>query len=192
MEKYNIPEPNSLDSMEGVEKTKQLIWDEKRLQVDGIGDKLGLGIDEGIKDTVIAFNVLDINTSGSHEGKIDRYPIPYIDIECKNIDELNKKLEEAKTEEEQNLILKEIIRGNLIERKKIATLLEEFYIARKVPFEVQIGIQTLARGWSRIQSQGAELQEVETDPVAKRNKLDVFKKEMQAFTDFLKNKFFNS
>ena len=181
MEKFN--------SMET--KSKEEIWQQKRLEIDGIGDKLGLGIDEGVKDTVTAFHVLDINTTGSHEGKFDRYPIPYIDVECSNIYELNERLDNAESEEEKEFILKEIITGNLKERQKILTYIEEFYKDREVPFEVKIGIQNLARGWSRIQSQGAELQEIETDSDLKKKRLELFQKEMHEFTEFLKNKFFN-
>lgn len=171
-------------------KSKEEIWQQKRLEIDGIGDKLGLGIDEGVKDTVTVFQVLDINTTGSHEGKVDRYPVPYIDVECSNIYELNEGLDNAESEEEKESILKEIIIGNIGERRKILAYIEEFYRDREVSFEAKIGIQTLARGWSRIQSQGAELQEVETDSDLKKKRLELFQKEMHEFTEFLKSKFF--
>lgn len=76
------------------------------------------------------------------------------------------------------------------ERQKIYTYIEEFYRNREVPFEIKIGIEALARGWSRIQSQGSQLQEIETDPELKEERLKLFQTEMQEFTEFLKSKFF--
>ncbi len=45
-------------------------------------------IDEGIKDTVIALQLLGLQTTSSHEGKLGRHPIPYIDIESMDAEEL--------------------------------------------------------------------------------------------------------
>lgn len=60
---------------------KHAAWDSKRREIDEIGDKLGRGIDEGVKETVVALNMLGFNTTGSCEGHFDRlYLTPYIDF----------------------------------------------------------------------------------------------------------------
>jgi hypothetical protein len=50
---------------------KKAAWENKRAEIDQIGDRLGLGIDEGIKDTVVVVNLLGINTFMSCEGHLD-------------------------------------------------------------------------------------------------------------------------
>ncbi len=171
---------------------KEKMWQEKAAEVKQITDKLGLKIDEGIKDTVTSFQLFGINTTSSHEGKIDRYPIPYIDVESNNISDLEEKLNTLTSDHESEIenLENEIMRRNLEERKKIIPLLEEFYKNRDVSYEARIGIQSLARGWSRIQSQGADFQTVEDDKNIKRKRLEQFQEEMKEFTEFLKEKFF--
>ena len=62
---------------------KQAAWEAKREEIDDIADALDLGIDAGIKETVVAFNMLGFNTSGSCEGHLDHgLSTPYIDIEA--------------------------------------------------------------------------------------------------------------
>src|SRR6266496_3065265 len=62
---------------------KQAAWEEKRKEIDQITDALGLGIDAGIKETVVAFNMLGFNTSASCEGHLGHgLSTPYIDIEA--------------------------------------------------------------------------------------------------------------
>lgn len=198
---YNLsmnPEnPSTHISSERIHQEKEQGWQERLKDVDQLADKLGLGVDEGIKETVAAFHVFEINTIASHEGKIDRYPVPYIDVESADIAELDRRLEGLEdkegeeSEREAESIREEILRRNLAERKKIIPLLEEFYSERKVPYEVRLGIDSKARGWSRIQSQGAEFQEIESDDAARKQRLRLFQEEMRAFTDFLKGKYFN-
>ncbi len=198
---YNLsmnPEnPNTHVSSEHIHQEKEQGWREKLRDIDQLADQLGLGVDEGIKETVAAFHVFEINTISSHEGKIDRYPVPYIDVESAGIVELDRRLEgledkeDEESEQEAESIREEILRRNLAERMKIIPLLEEFYSERKVPYEVRLGIDSRARGWSRIQSQGAEFQEIESDEAARKQRLRLFQEEMRAFTDFLKHKYFN-
>ncbi len=169
---------------------KERIWQDTLKKVGQLVDSLGLGVDEGIQETVAAFHVFNINTTASHEGKIDRYPIPYIDVESTEAEELFKKLEVNK-EVDKKSIRDEIFSKNLEERKKIIPLLEEFYSDRKVPYEIRIGISSLALGWSRIQSQGGDFQEIEKDASVQKKRLEQFQEEMKAFTDFLKKKYFS-
>jgi hypothetical protein len=197
MEKFNIQNPeeqNSSPQESGTRQEREKIWRDKALAVEQITDKLGLEIDKGIKDTVIALQVLGINTTSSHEGKIDIYPIPYIDIESTGIESIKEKLKLLRPDQEaeSEVLEDEIMRRNLEERKKIIPYLEEFYRGRDVSYEARLGIQSLARGWSRIQSQGADFQKVETDEKLKEERLKEFQQEMKAFTEFLKGKFFEN
>lgn len=177
--------------------SKEKLWQEKSKEIDIITDRLGMPIDEGIKEMVIALQLLGINTTASHEGKLDRHPIPYIDIESSDPEKdiLEEKSDELfdsdrnKNEEELNIIDKKILRLNLEERKKIIILLEEFYQNRKVPFESRLGLHVGARGKMRLQSQGADFQEIEEDEKIKAERLKAFQDEMNAFKDFLKQKF---
>ncbi len=73
---------------------KNKIWAKEKASVDKITDRLGLKIDDGIKDCVIALRLLGLNTTASHEGKIDRYPIPYIDLASPNIGKFMEKRDE--------------------------------------------------------------------------------------------------
>lgn len=183
---------NTVPSAEQVIEDRIKKWQEKLANVDKLADGLGLGIDEGIKEAVVAFHAFEINTTGSHEGKIDRHPVPYIDVESPDIEELSKKLdklEDGGTEDEQDGIRDEIFRKNLEERKKVIPLLEEFYSERKVPYEIRLGITSMARGWSRIESQGADFQEIEKDEEIKKQRLHQLQEEMHAFAEFLKNKY---
>ena len=60
-------------------KEKKQIWKDKLKHVDEITDKLGKHIDEGIEETVGILHLFGIPTFSSHWGKIDRYPVPYVD-----------------------------------------------------------------------------------------------------------------
>lgn len=62
-------------------KQKLSVWDAKRQEIEGITDKLGRGLDEGIKETVVAFTMNGLNTTASCEGHLDHGdPTPWIDI----------------------------------------------------------------------------------------------------------------
>jgi hypothetical protein len=154
-------------------------------------DKLGEPIDEKIKDTVIFLTAFEINTTNSCEGHLDKGTGgPYIDIESKDIPELEKKIEEVKGNEvEEEKTTKEIERKNLEEREKIMTLLEEFYKDRKVSYDRHLIINPMARNWSRIESQGIDFQEIRTGDI-KKEKLSEYQKEMSDFTKFLSDRYF--
>lgn len=80
-----VPESETPPSTEIAQK--QAAWDAKREEVDSWGDGLGLGIDEGIKDTVVAFNMEGFNTTQSCEGHNDPdrgLLTPWVDITALN------------------------------------------------------------------------------------------------------------
>ncbi len=190
---------SSDSSKELLKKEKR--WEELGLEVDNITDRLGKKIDGGIKETVIGLNVFDIPTTQSCEGH-EKWGTggPYIDVESTGNKELDKKFhqliesdDKSETgEEELDRVRSELKRNNLIERKKLAVLLQEFYQLRNSPFETRLIIRPYALGRSRLESQGVEFQEIEENIEEKKQRLKSFQEEMQAFQDFLKLKFFES
>jgi hypothetical protein len=183
---------NEMQSLKNQEKANA--WNQKATEIDQVGDRLRKRIDEKIKDAIIALNLLGINTTASCEGHIDwATGGPYIDVEALGTGELKKALKkerEEKNEEKEDEILDEITHKNLEERKKLIPYFEEFYQGREVSFSNRLIIQSLARGWSRIENQGVDLQKLEA-PEIKEQKLQEFQKEMADFTEFLKGKFFS-
>jgi hypothetical protein len=179
-----------------IEKQKRL--EDARLEVEQIVDALGKHIDEGIKEGIAVFRASDINTTGSCEGHDDHGTGgPYIDVESKELDVLQKKLDTLPQHEDpeaddpqREAIRHEMLVKNLVERKKLAVLLEEFYSDRPANWDARLYINSLANGWSRLESQGVEFQDIETDPSKKKENLGRFQYEMQDFIAFAKKKFF--
>src|SRR5690349_16200383 len=74
-------------SQEQTGREKQVRWNQRKAEVEGIPD-----IDEGIKETVIALNVLGVHTVMSCEGHLDRGGAPWVDIRAPDVDELRDKM----------------------------------------------------------------------------------------------------
>ncbi len=90
----NSTNTNSNISSKQANPEKQQRWQAMEKEIDSITDGLGLGIDPGIKTTVIVLNLLGFKTSQSCEGHIGRgLPYPWIDFETENqeIADLNTK-----------------------------------------------------------------------------------------------------
>jgi hypothetical protein len=91
---------------------KKQRWDEKALEVSSWGDALGLGIDAGIKDTVIVLNLLGFTTQQSCEGHLNHgRPYPWVSfvIDDAELEVPRKKwedLEDAVTAAETAIIAK--------------------------------------------------------------------------------------
>lgn len=191
---------------------KEVNWQAMSDQINGIGDKLGMGIDEGIKEPVIALNLLGVNTGGSCEGHMPipghNSPYPYIDVEAKETNELDKKergaskiLNEKLTEKadpalieklsiEHLGLLTELRRANLAETEKVINLLAQFYATRNTPFSTLLIAKVEGAGNCRIKPQGGDLQDLEESPEKKQEKLHEYQEEMKAFSSFLKSKYF--
>jgi hypothetical protein len=73
-------------------------------------------------------------------------------------------------------------------RLRLLGLLAAFYEQRRVPFERQLIVQSRSDGKSRLESQGADMQEV-LEPSARQQKLADYQQEMQDFTTFLKQRY---
>jgi hypothetical protein len=64
---------------------KEAAWVKEKQEVESIRDAMGMGIDEGIKEVVIALNLLGFKTAASCEGHVDEntghgLPFPWIDV----------------------------------------------------------------------------------------------------------------
>ncbi len=58
-------------------------------EIESWGDRLGKGVDEGIKETVAIYNVMELPTSASCEGHFENeaehgFPVPWVDVEAPN------------------------------------------------------------------------------------------------------------
>ncbi len=162
-----------------IEKEQKYV--ETRHKVEAITDKLGEGVDEGIKETVTALLANGLSTSQSCEGHIggrgEGYPWVEICVpEPNGWEEDEKKQEEWKTE-------------NLKQQKRVVDIFSEFYRERNTPFDARLNFRYIgAFGEFRIQSIGSETI-VLVSPDEQKQKLEEYRKEMADFTEFLKNRF---
>ncbi|KKR70126.1 MAG: hypothetical protein UX21_C0031G0005 [Microgenomates group bacterium GW2011_GWC2_45_8] len=180
---------------------QEIQWKKVRAEVEEMADALGEGIDEGIKETVIAFNINEIPTSQSCEGHFEDgsdhgFPAPWVTISAPNEPEWRYK------NEEETLEYKKWYEENKKLFAKVEVLLKEFYTGRDVPEEVRIIIDKMDNVFDvhnggkffipndRKERLQTELTEEERQRIPKV--LKNCQKEMQDFTDFLKKKYFSN
>jgi hypothetical protein len=166
-------------------------WQKVRQEVKStFVDKLGMPIDRGILDTVAIMRLLGINTRMSCEGHIDRsLHGPYIMFASAKAVELEKQIEELKEkgqdEEVQRLKL-EAGRLNILERDKLVKYLDKFYASRLVPYNQRLIIMSVSPTFvGYLYCQGSE-RALGASKTAREKILAMSRKEMKAFTDFLK------
>ena len=182
---------------------KQYQWEQKLKQLETLGDGLGKGLDNGIKEAVAVIQLFGILTRQSCQGHLNwGDAAPWIDIDLpldiyalgqrrrELVDQLDS-LEEGTAEfeevsQEERLMWHEERRLEALELKKTFVLLEEFYRERHVPYDERL----IMDGRGRLTNQGSMLQPGEDE--ARRGKnLYRYQREMKAFTEFLKQKFFS-
>ena len=178
-----------------IQTQKEQRWKEVENEFSGVTDRLGREIDEGILDTVVALNVLGINTIQSCEGHMDHGTgAPYIDVAAKDTKDLETQLHETFGKEDiretANKLIGEITRRNLLEQAKLLEHLLSFYQHRQVPYDRRVTIQSFGLGVNRLESQGAALQEIVT-PEVKQQRLQRYQEEMREFTKYLKETYFS-
>lgn len=171
-------------------KSAELInWEQKRAEVEKITDGLGRGIDEKIKEAVTAFRVHDFPTSQScegHNGEEEGELFPWIEIYPPEPEGL-----EEGDEKEQKEKRRAWTAENLKQQKKMMELLAEFYQSRNAPFDARLIFDCIgAFGGFRVQSFGAEMMKLLSDK-ERQEKLELYRKEMNDFAEFLKDKYFN-
>ena len=169
-------------------------WGELAEKFSHVTDKIGMPIDEGILETVVALNARDIPTSTSCEGHLDHGELyPWIDIgipsfvrddtpETTKILELRRRLIELRREQDEDIKMQQLQpeseKLELQQRYKLFGYLTEFYKKREVSID---RIITFDRGC--IQSQGGDyLPLLSEDERAK--KVNEYSEEMRDFTDF--------
>jgi hypothetical protein len=181
------------------------------MHVTRMTDKLGKDIDPGIFETVVILNLLGIPTTQSCEGHLEHGTgAPWVDIEDTSASAQSKEVGQlfskaAQAQREQTHSVEEIIhlfdqahqarqavkQIHLAVRQRLIDYLAAFYKNRHVPYDVQLVIQSRdTTGRSRLESQGADFQEI-APPEIKQRKLLEYQEEMRAFTAFLKEKYFS-
>lgn len=218
-----------MNNNEHTQPEKENLWRNKLKELSGIGDKLGLGLDAKIKETVAILQLLNINTSGSCEGHADRaLAAPWIDIDApnepdenfigenkiyqKHANKYNLSFEDVKyavhldvwrkayNEAEKNGRNPELItwrRKNQSLKQKLEILLKEFYQNRTINKDNKIEIEVYGVGeTNRLHNGGDDYGKLVTDMPLKQQeelpkKLKERQSEMIAFTEFLKEKYFN-
>lgn len=179
----NWKAPERESNMEKSEKQKR--WDELMDEVEQIADRLGHGVDVGIKETIAPFKTQDFPTSGSCEGHVEGehgLPYPWVDVEV-------PEPEGWKDDEEKQAEWK---KENLVERKKMMELLSEFYDKKNTPIDSRLVFENHGIfGAFRLQSMGAETMDLLSEGELKEKYIQ-YKQEMDDFTQFVKDKFFQS
>ncbi|HWS83276.1 MAG TPA: helix-turn-helix domain-containing protein [Ktedonobacteraceae bacterium] len=177
--------------------SKNQVWQDLEYQMRRTVDGLGKRIDAGIMDAVVALNANDIYTVASCEGHLDwGAPYPWIDVESSDprVDALEQQIAELlyegkKGSEEVKQLYLEVKHMHYQEELKIVAALDAFYQHHPLDYDRHLVFLHETRGGCRVQSQGADTQEVRTLD-ERAAKLKEYQAEMQAFADFLKRQFF--
>jgi hypothetical protein len=149
-----------------LDSVKEAQWNKMKAQVDDWCDGLGMPIDEGIKKSVIVFNLLGFKTDASCEGHLNwGCQHPWIDLSVKDITELKW--------------------------KELKALLQQFYAQKKSGddhFQRTLVLIPIEDGHSnivfyRLRSKGGSCSSKEKKSSVK--KLKAYQDEMLLFTDFL-------
>lgn len=159
---------------------KEQLWNAERAKARRVTDRKGKHIEKGIIEIVIAMWMHGFTTRGSCQGHINRgAPFLWVDFLTVTPKDLkNPSVQKAWTEE------------NMALRKKMFTLLAEFYRHRRGPFDVRLCLEPRSIfGGFRLQSQGALLIPALT-PKERTRKLFLYRNELGAFRYFLRRKYF--
>jgi hypothetical protein len=115
---FDPPSPLSPDKSD---KDPEVIWKQKRAEIDKIVDGAGRGIDEGIKETIVALNLNGISTAASCEGypNVDdagQRPWPWVLVQASDEPAerfIGQQAALRKTAEEHNMTVEELERSEL-------------------------------------------------------------------------------
>jgi hypothetical protein len=175
-----------------VELEKEKSWEEIVARVNQIVDGRGMGVDEGIKETVAVFLVHGFTTISSCEGHLTKegeeergLPYPWVEVYAPEPEGWKDAEGKEKERLEQEWRIK-----NFEQQRKMMGFLEEFYKERETPFDARLVFDRVGElGGFRVQSFGAQMTAI-LSPEEKKRKLLLYQKEMKDFTEFLKNKYF--
>lgn len=170
-------------------------WNNLEKQFKWATDRIGTHIDPGIMETVIAMNAVGLYTVASCEGHLDHgCTYPWIDVSLEEAKDLAQKiimlLHAGKREDEETQRFMKEHRALLLQAEYgLIEQLNLFYQHHPFNYDRHLSIWRFGNGQPRLQSHGAEYQQFrEFDE--QTVKLKEYQAEMQAFTDFLKMRFF--
>ncbi len=179
----NLSSSNVNESFKSAQKIK---WAQKLKEIEKITDGLGKGIEEGIEETVVAFNIHGIPTSQSCEGHVDLHTEDYQPAMAPWVEIYPEEPEQEGWQHNDQLREKVEIESDRY-LAKVTNFLREFYANQQVPADVKLVIDPIAYGF-RVQSKGLEDLKDPNDK-DQQEKAKKYKEEMERFTSFLKEKF---
>lgn len=170
-------------------------WSRIEIRVNSITDRLGLGIDNRIRESIVALQVLGFVTTASCEGHVKHgLAAPWINIGKKVPREILIKKREAKGYLNDNDAekIRSVTKKNLKGQIRLMQLLDKFYEERKVSSDVRLVINQFGiYGNSWLKSAGEVFQQIR--PKERREKkLRRYQREMKDFTEFIKKKYFTA
>jgi hypothetical protein len=178
--------------------SKNQVWDRLHKLFERETDRMGMPIDAGILDTVVALNAAGIRTKASCEGHSRRAKAyPWIDIQCPQADALEAEIlacldQDSRAGKGRSLKTKDLIhrhRSLLVdEERKLARLLDQFYHVHSMEYDRHLVLVRFIKGECRLQSHGSEYQEYRSAS-ERAEKLKEYQDEMGAFASFLKEVF---
>lgn len=176
-------------------------WSEVSEKFSHVTDRLGKPIDPGIFDTVVALNMLQIQTSQSCEGHSNRgLAYPWVDVEAlasrqlrqkeppeiqalqRQFTTMRKQIEQNETPQEREA-KQQAKQADLAQRYALHQLLAEFYAGHPTPYDRIITFSLSGR----IRSQGGDFLDL-LSLDERMQKLRAYQDEMAAFTTFLKSR----
>jgi len=171
-----IMSSEELKEHEAEEAEKELVIIREKL--DKVTDKLGYPIEDGIKETVVLFNAFNIRTNQSCEGhwEEDKETVPWVMVYPRVPED--EEWYEDESAREKAIDQSEAMKSQLIE------LLDIFYKDRDTNPDDMLGFKGVAYGF-KLQSNEAESFK-DLDSEQGQKKILIHRKEMQDFTDFLK------
>lgn len=200
------------------QNSKEAKWGQIEAEVEHKVDKRGMVIDNGIKRLVVSLKAHGFGTTGSCEGHLDRgFPYPWVEVESELAEKLlsdpryNVLGEKARlfTKKQANMTISEIneyeqsvnsqIKMNEEAFERLTLVLRDFYKANPPnrPEGVQLEIQKGPWNQSRIQPKGMSslprVKEIQSywSEEQKAANLAAYRKEIDRFAEFLKQKFFS-
>ncbi len=192
------------------QEARQQRWEKLMQQVEQYGKEDPIEMDEGIKETVAALMLHGFTTNASCFGHLDHgTPYPWVGITHpivrQSLDDpsfsvLNKRVFGDNDESDPTLTPEELEEHRRVqdamkaavqaERQKLLKLLEEFYTNHEALPGIRLAVSS-PRAWLRSE----ETIDIDTETIrtlvtedALKTRLDLYRKEIEAFTDFLKQK----
>lgn len=170
-------------------------WAEIQVEIESIADRNGKGLDAGIKESIIALKASEFPTEQSCEGHINEgaLPYPWVRIGVDIPKEEFEKFPEETTIEQARGLLATYVEENKQIREKLVPLVEEFNEGREVDPRLKLEAAVFnIYDHSIIQPIGAEALEAIADKTEREHLLELSRKEMNDFSEFLKKRFFAS